>query len=95
MDNKLLEKMEESINKILNDGLNTTNLDTLMKLAKIKHYTKEDMNMNNQYNGRGPGYDSYGENYNNYGNYGVPFVVVLKIFQFLFECHFINPLIMI
>jgi len=70
MDNKLLEKMEESINKILNDGLNTTNLDTLMKLAKIKHYTKEDMNMNNQYNGRGPGYDSYGENYNNYGNYG-------------------------
>ena len=61
MDNRLMEKMEESITKILDEGLNTNNLDTLMKLAKVKHYTKEDMNMNNENNGRGPGYDSYVE----------------------------------
>lgn len=72
METKLLNKMEESINKILDEGLNTTNLETLLKLSKIKHYTKEDMNMMNEYNSRRPGYDNYGDygNYNmNYGNY--------------------------
>ena len=68
MEDRLLEKMEESINKILEEGLTTTNLETLMKLAKIKHYTKEDMNMMNEYNARRPGYDNYGE-YNNYNEY--------------------------
>ena len=67
MDEKLLKKMEESITNILDSGLNTNNLDTLYKLSKIKHMTKEDMEMNyGNYGGRRPGYDTYG----NYGEYG-------------------------
>ena len=64
MEQKVIEKMEESINKIIKEGLNTNNLDTLYKLSKVKHMAKEDEKMNyGNYNGRGPDYD-------NYGNYG-------------------------
>jgi len=73
MEEKLINKMEESITKIMDEGLNTNNLDTLYKLSKIKHMAKEDEQMNyggnyGNYNGRGPGYDNYG-NYGE-GNYG-------------------------
>ena len=57
MEEKVIKKMEESIETILNEGLNTNNLDHLYKLSKIKHMAKEDENMN------------YG-NYSGYGNYG-------------------------
>lgn len=57
MEEKVIKKMEESIETILNEGLNTNNLDHLYKLSKIKHMAKEDKNMN------------YG-NYSGYGNYG-------------------------
>lgn len=66
----------ESINKIIDDGLNTNNLDNLYKLSKIKHMAKEDEKMNNygnygNYNGRGTGYGNYGRgNYGDYGEYG-------------------------
>ena len=79
MEEKVIKKMEESINKIIDDGVNTNNLDNLYKLSKIKHMAKEDEKMNyGEYNGRRPGYDTYGryneygENYGNYGrgNYG-------------------------
>ena len=63
---KVIEKTTESINKIINEGLTTNNLDNLYKLSKIKHMAKEDENMNREYGGRKPMYDSYG----NYGNYG-------------------------
>ena len=68
MEDKVIEKMESSIEKIINDGVNTNNIDNLYKLSKIKHMAKEDKNMNNygNYGGRRPGYDTYGE----YGNYG-------------------------
>ena len=67
MEEKVIEKMEDSISKILNEGLNTNNLDTLYKLSKIKHMAKEDNKMNyGNYYGREPGYDNYG----NYGEYG-------------------------
>lgn len=73
MEEKIIEKMEESINKILDEGLNTTNLDTMYKLNKIKHLAKEDQQMNNEYGRRGYGEygrgGMYGE-YNGYGNYG-------------------------
>lgn len=59
MENKVEKKMTESIDKIIDDGLNTSNLDTLYKLVKIKHLVKEDDNM----------YENYG-NYGGYGNYG-------------------------
>ena len=71
--------MEDSISKIMKEGLNTNNLDTLYKLSKIKHMAKEDEKMNyagnyENYNGRGPGYDTYGNygegNYGRYDNYG-------------------------
>ena len=84
MDEKLIEKTESSIKKILDEGLTTNNLDHLYKLTKIKHMAKEDSNMYSgygnygNYSGRGPGHGSYGrygenygENYgNNYGEYG-------------------------
>ena len=76
MEEKVISKMEESIEKILDEGLNTNNLDTLVKLSKVKHYAKEDKSMNGNYNGRGPSYDNYGHDnyggyngYNNYNNY--------------------------
>ena len=72
MEDRVIEKTEESIKKILDEGLNTNNLDHLYKLSKIKHYAKEDKEMNyGNYGGRRAGYDTYGrENYGEYGNYG-------------------------
>ena len=62
LEEKVIKKMEESITKILDEGLNTNNLDNLYKLSKIKHMAKEDKNMNyGNYGGRRAGYDSYGE----------------------------------
>ena len=69
MESKVIKKMEEAIEKIIDEGLNTNNLETLYKLAKIKHLSKEDENMYGNYSGRRPGYDTYG-NYGNYDNYG-------------------------
>jgi hypothetical protein len=71
VEDKVIEKTTESINKIIDDGLNTNNLDNLYKLSKIKHMAKEDKNMYGEYNGRRPGYDTYG-NYGrqSYGTYG-------------------------
>ena len=67
MEEKVIEKMEDSIKKIIDEGLNTNNLDTLYKLSKIKHMAKEDEKMNYEnYNGRR--YDAYG-NYDD-GSYG-------------------------
>lgn len=69
MEDRVIEKTEESIKKILDEGLNTNNLDHLYKLSKIKHYAKEDKEMNyGNYGGRNVGYDSYGRD--NYGDYG-------------------------
>lgn len=82
MHEKLEKKTEESINKILEEGITTNNLDHLYKLTKINHIAKEEENMNygnyGNYGARRPGYDSYGEygrsnygeNYGEYGNYG-------------------------
>ena len=76
MHEKLEKKTEESINKILEEGITTNNLDHLYKLTKINHIAKEEENMNSygnygNYGARRPGYDSYGrDNYGEYGNYG-------------------------
>lgn len=71
MHQKLEEKTKESINKILDEGITTANLDHLYKLTKINHIAKEDDNMNygnyGNYYGRRPGYDAYGRG--GYGNY--------------------------
>ena len=73
MKEKLEKKTEESINKILDEGINTNNLEHLYKLTKINHIAKEDENMNygnyGNYGGRRTGYDSYGS-YGRYGEYG-------------------------
>ena len=71
MENKLLEKVNEKIQHILDEDINTNNLEHLYKLSKIKHMAKEDKEMYGNYGnyGRRPGYDSYG-NYGNYGEYG-------------------------
>ena len=70
MEDKVIEKTTEAINRIMKEGIATTNLDNLYKLSKIKHMAKEDENMNygnyGNYGGRNVGYDSYG----NYGRRG-------------------------
>jgi len=72
MEDKLLEKVDEKIQHILDEDINTNNLEHLYKLSKIKHMTKEDKEMYGNYGnyGRRPGYDSYGRYYGEYGNYG-------------------------
>lgn len=70
MQEKLEKKTEESINKILDEGITTNNLDHLYKLTKINHIAKEDDSMNyGNYGGRRAGYDTYGRDYGNYGEY--------------------------
>lgn len=72
MHEKLEKKTEESIKKILDEGITTNNLDHLYKLTKINHIAKEEENMNYGNYGRRPGYDTYGrDNYGTYyGEYG-------------------------
>ena len=72
MNEKLEKKTEESINKILDEGLNTNNLDHLYKLTKINKIAKEDSEMYGNYGNYGrPMYDSYGRgDYRGYDNYG-------------------------
>lgn len=71
MEEKVIEKVNEKIQNILNEDINTNNLDHLYKLSKIKHMAKEDKEMYGNYGNYGarrPGYDSYGRD--NYGEYG-------------------------
>jgi hypothetical protein len=76
MNEKLEKKTEESINKILEEGLTTNNLDHLYKLTRINKIAKEEDSMYGNYEGYGarrPGYDSYGRDEygrGGYGNYG-------------------------
>ena len=81
MEDKVIAKTDEYIKQILEEELNSNNLENLYKLSKIKHMAKEDKEMNyGNYNGYGANYGnygrgSYGENYGrggygNYGNYG-------------------------
>lgn len=72
MQEKLQKKSEESINKILEEGITTNNLDHLYKLVDIYKDAKEVESMNyGEYGARRPGYDSYGrDGYGEYGNYG-------------------------
>ena len=61
MEDKVIEKVEEKIQHILDEDININNLDNLVKLSKIKHYMKEDKDMYyGNYGARRPGYDSYG-----------------------------------
>ena len=72
MEKEVIEKIDEQIKEVLNNGINTNNVEYLCKLAKIKHYAKEDESMNyGNYGayGRGPSRGAYGENYNR-GGYG-------------------------
>jgi len=74
MHDKIAKKAEDSIKKILDEGITTSNLDHLYKLVDIYKDAKEVENMNYGNYGRRPGYDSYGRggygNYGEYGNYG-------------------------
>lgn len=74
MQEKLEKKTEESINKILDEGITTNNLEHLYKLTKINKIAKEEKNNMNygnygEYGARGRGnYGEYGES--SYGEYG-------------------------
>ena len=70
MEDKVIEKVEKSIKKIIDEGITTNNLDHLYKLSKINHMAKEDKEMNREYgaySGRTPMYDSYGDYYGRRG----------------------------
>lgn len=75
MEERVIEKVEEPIKQILDQGVDLNNVEYLYKLSKIKHMAKEDKEMNMEYRnygnygGRQPGYDSYGRYYGNYSNY--------------------------
>lgn len=66
MEDKVIEKVEEKIQHIIDEDINTNNLDHLYKLSKIKHLAKEDKEMYGNYGnygnnyGRRAGYDAYG-----------------------------------
>ena len=69
MEDKVLEKVNEKIEQVLKDDIGN-NIDYLYKLSKIKHLTKEDKNMYNnygRYDGRYPGHGSYGDDYGRRG----------------------------
>lgn len=72
LEDKVIEKVDEKIKHIIDEDINTNNLDHLYKLSKIKHMAKEDKEMYGEYGnygrGRRAGYDSYGRD--NYGEYG-------------------------
>ena len=70
MEEKLIKKVDEKIQHILDEDINTNNLEHLYKLTKIKHLTKEDENMNYGNYGRRAGYDSYGRDEYGRGYYG-------------------------
>lgn len=75
MEEEVIKKTTESINKIVKEGLNTNNIDHLYKLVDIYKDVKEVESMNyGNYGARRPGYDSYGRDeygrYDGYGNYG-------------------------
>ena len=76
MEERVIEKTEEQIKTILDEGININNLELLYKLSKIKHMAKEDKEMYGEYGnyGRGRGYGEYGEygegSYGEYGRYG-------------------------
>ena len=73
MEGQLQETTKKSIEIILNEGLNTNNIEHLYKLVDIYKDAKEVESMNyGNYGGRRPGYDSYGDygNYMGYDNYG-------------------------
>ena len=73
MEEKLIKKIDEKIKEIVDTEVNVANIDFLCKLAKVKHMTKEDTEMNYGNYGR-PKRGAYGEYgygaYGNYGNYG-------------------------
>ena len=70
MEEKLVEKVKEKIQNIIDEDININNLEHLYKLIDIYKDAKEVESMNyGNYYGRRPGYDSYG-NYGEYGNYG-------------------------
>ena len=68
MEDRVTEKMTESINKILDEGLNTQNIDIMYKLVDIYKDIKEVECMNYGEYGRRAGYNAYGRG--GYGNYG-------------------------
>lgn len=79
MEEKLIKKVDEQLENIINEGINVNNIDNLYKLSKIKHIAKEDKEMYGNYGNYGnygarrPGYDSYGRDAygrDNYGEYG-------------------------
>ena len=73
MEDKVIQKMNEYIKSILDEDINSNNIDYLYKLSKIKHMAKEDKEMYGNYGNYGarrPGYDSYGNYGDNYGEYG-------------------------
>lgn len=74
IEEKIIKKVDETLETILSQEMNPGNLESLYKLTKTRHIAKEDEEMNygiyKDYRG-GYGREQYGESYNNYGRRGV------------------------
>lgn len=83
MEEKLKEKVEEQINNILEDGIQSSNLEALYKLvdihkdlANVEYWKKEEEKMMRGYGDGSMGYGNYNMGgysdggYSGYGNYG-------------------------
>lgn len=69
IEEKIIRKVDETLEPILSQEINTNNLEILYKLTKIRHMAKEDECMNYGYY---KDYRGYSGNYgrDNYGEYG-------------------------
>lgn len=71
MDENLIKKTDEALERQIEQGLSTNNLDIVYKLKKINHMAKEDKeNMNRGYGNYGYGVENYEGNYGRRGGYG-------------------------
>lgn len=69
LEDKVIEKVDEKIQHIVDEDINTTNLEYLYKLSKIRHMTKEDKEMYGEY-GNYYGRDEYGRDRYGRDEYG-------------------------
>jgi len=67
MEERIIDKTEEKIKEVLDAGINQNNIEYLYKLSKIRHMTKEDECMYNDYNDYGRRYSAYNDNYGRRG----------------------------
>lgn len=70
MEDEVITKVEELLEKLMEQGINQNNIEFIYKLCKIKHLAKEDKEMQGNYGEYGYGRRGYGNYGAGYGEYG-------------------------